>query len=99
MITRAEAEKIVLDGLNAKKAAEDDRAVVLDAWLRPYGWVILYDSESYVRTGDAFQRFFGNGPQVVMHDKRVFVLGTGRRVAEEVAAFEREHGLSAGGNE
>ncbi len=40
MITRAEAERIVLDGLNAN-APSTHRAAVIDAWVKPYGWVRL----------------------------------------------------------
>jgi len=50
MITRAEAEGIVLDRLN-KNADASHRAAILDAWIKPYGWVVLYDSELFVRTG------------------------------------------------
>ncbi len=45
MITRKEAEAIVLDRLNAT-APSTHRAAVVDAWLKPYGWVVLYDSEA-----------------------------------------------------
>ncbi|MDB4944534.1 MAG: Immunity protein 35 [Labilithrix sp.] len=90
MITRGEAEKTVLDVHNVGLPSDPPRAVVLDAWARPYGWIVFYDSETYLRTGDAFDRFFGNGPQVVMHDGRVFVLGTARGAEEEIAAFERD---------
>ena len=95
MITRSDAERIVLDRLNAN-APGTHRAAVIDAWLKPYGWVVFYDSEAYVRTGDDLKRFFGNGPQVVMHDGTVHALGTARAAAQEVAAFEAEQGLAAG---
>ena len=52
MITRSEAEATVLERLN-KNADESHRAAILDAWLKPYGWVIFYDSEVYVKTGMA----------------------------------------------
>ena len=93
MITRAEAEAIVLDRLN-KSADASHRAAVLDAWIKPYGWVVLYDSEQFVQTGNDFDRFFGNGPFVVMHDGAVHTLGTARAAAAEVASFEHAHGLS-----
>jgi hypothetical protein len=95
MITRKEAEAIVLDRLNAA-APSTHRAAVVDAWLKPYGWIVLYDSEAYVRDGDDMKRFFGNGPTVVMHDGTVHPLGSARAAAAEVEAFERERGLLAG---
>jgi len=79
MITRAEAEGIVLDRLN-KNADASHRAAILDAWIKPYGWVVLYDSELFVQTGNDFDRFFGNGPFVVMHDGAVHTLGRHARL-------------------
>lgn len=95
MITRSEAERIVLDRLHATLPA-DRRAAVLDAWLKPYGWVVFYDSEAFAQSGDNRQRFFGNGPQVVLHDGTVHVLGTGRAAAVEIEAFEQQRGLAPG---
>ena len=94
MVTRQEAEGIVLERLNAA-APSTHRAAVVDAWLKPYGWVVLYDSEAYVRDGDELKRFFGNGPIVVMHDGAVQPLGSARPAVAEVEEFERERGLLA----
>ena len=47
-------------------------------------------------TGSDFDRFFGNGPFVIMHDGAVHTLGTARAAVAEIAAFEDAHGLSAG---
>ena len=95
MITRSEAEAIVLERLNANADASH-RAAILDASIKPYGWVLLYDSERFVQTGNDFDRFFGNGPLVIMHDGAVHTLGTARAAAAEIAALEHAHGLSAG---
>lgn len=94
MITRKEAEAVVLDRLNAT-APSTHRAAVMDAWAKPYGWVVLYDSEAYVRDGDDMKRFFGNGPTVVMHDGTVHPLGSARPALAEVEAFEQERGFLA----
>ncbi len=95
MITRSEAEAIVLERLNATADASH-RAAILDAWIRPYGWVVFYDSEKYVRTGNDFDRFFGNAPFVIMHDGGVHTLGTARAAEAELAAFEHANGLASG---
>ena len=95
MITRSEAEAIVLARLN-EDADESHRVAVLDAWLKPYGWVIFYDSEVYMKTGNDFDRLFGNGPFVVMHDAKVHALGTARSTEAELAAFEQAQGLAPG---
>ena len=68
---------------------------MVDAWPKPYGWVVLYDSEPYVRHGDDLKRFFGNGPAVVMHDGTVHPLGSARPALAEVEASEQERGLLA----
>lgn len=95
MITREEAERLVLDHLNAD-APPARRAAVVDVWLKPYGWVFLYNSEAYVRDGNRLARFLGNGPMVVMHDRSIHPLGSATSAADEVASFERQRGLSAG---
>lgn len=57
---------------------------------------VLYDSERFVQTGNDFDRFFGNGPFVIMHDGAVHTLGTARAAVAEIAAFEDAHGLLVG---
>jgi hypothetical protein len=44
MITRSEAEAVVLERLNASTDAAH-RAVIPDAWNKPYEWVVFCDSE------------------------------------------------------
>ena len=95
MITREEAERLVLDRLNTDAPAAR-RAAVVDVWLKPYGWVVLYNSEEYVRSGNRLARFLGNGPMVVMHDGTVHALGSANAAVAEVASFERLRGLSPG---
>ncbi len=95
MITREEAERLVLERLNCE-APPTRRAAIVDAWLKPYGWIVLYNSEAYVRDGNRLARFLGNGPMVVMHDRTIHPLGSATSAAEEVASFERQRGLSAG---
>lgn len=94
MITREEAERLVLDRLNAD-APPARRAAIVDVWLKPYGWIVLYNSEAYVRDGNRLARFLGNGPIVVFHDGTVHPLGSATSAVDEVASFERERGLSA----
>ena len=96
MITRAEAEAIVLERLNTN-VEPSRRSAITAAWLKPYGWVIFYDSEVYVKTGDESERFYGGGPQVVTHEGTVHVLGSARSADAELAAFEHAHGLASGG--
>ena len=96
MITRQEAERLVLDRLNAD-AAPERRAAIVDVWLKPYGWIVLYNAEAYVRDGNRLARFLGNGPVAVLHDGSVHPLGSAGTAAVEVESFERTRGLASGG--
>lgn len=92
MISRTEAEKLVLEAINSG-ASEEERAVIVESTPKPYGWIVLYDSAAFVETGDESAALLGNGPCVVMSDGQIHYLGTARCVEEEVADFEKEHGL------
>lgn len=93
MITREDAEHLVLVRLNSAAPASR-RAAIGEVWAKPYGWVVLYDSEAFLRDGNTLARFLGNGPVVVMHDGSMHVLGSAEEAQGEVAAFERERGLA-----
>ena len=92
MISRAEAERRVLEHLN-RDAAETERAAIVRSIVKSYGWIVLYDAAAFVEDGDETARFYGNGPCVVLATGEMHPLGSARPVDEEVDAFEAEHAL------
>jgi hypothetical protein len=92
MISRTEAERLVLERLN-RGASEEQRAAIVESIQKPYGWIVLYDSAAYLEKGDDSAAFYGNGPCVVLTDGQIHELGTARSMEEELADFEKEHGL------
>lgn len=92
MISRTEAERLVLEHLN-RNAPESERAAIMRSIPKPYGWVILYDAAAFLEGGDESARFYGNGPCVVLASGELHQLGSAMSVDDEVAAFENARGL------
>ena len=92
MISRSEAERLVLDDLN-RNAPESERVAIMRSIPKPYGWVVLYDAAAFLEDGDESARLYGNGPCVVLASGEIHQLGSARPVDDEVAAFEKDRGL------
>ncbi len=96
-MTDAEAKQKALDDLDPALAAFGTRAWIFDERTirKPYGWIFLYQSEAYVRSGDPSDLLAGNGPVVVLErDGTVHRLGTAYPVEQEIEMFERRERLS-----
>ncbi len=92
MISRTEAERLVLEDLN-RNAPESERVAILRSIPKPYGWIILYDAAAFLEGGDESARLYGNGPCVVLATGEIHQLGSAMSVDDEVAAFEKQRGL------
>lgn len=80
--TRAEAARIALD--EAKRAwghlPQTEELVILDEWTfeSPIAWAFVYNTRSYVESGDIMKGLVGNGPVIVFKaNGEVQVMGSG----------------------
>lgn len=96
MITLDEAKALALDALSKTTGLERNELAFLDGreQCKRYGWILLYNTRSFIETGDVLDALGGNGPVVVSHDGKVFPLGSASSAEETIAAFERERGWS-----
>lgn len=53
------------------------------------GWLVLYQSASYIASGHEHHALLGNSPLVVDRDGRVHLTGTALPVSEYVAAIRK----------
>lgn len=94
MLTKEQARELVERYLTNEVSGYDGEfAVVDDATIETtFGWVFVYDSSEYLKTGDEMSRAVGNAPVLV--DKRngeLHVTGTGMAIDHYIAMYER-HG-------
>ncbi|MCG5220188.1 YrhB domain-containing protein [Streptosporangium soli] len=99
MITRAEAERIVRDYVAREfppEEGEEEFAVNDEATIeRPYGWLFVYTTVSYLRTRDPEDGVLGAGPLLVLReDGRVIEFPSYH--SRESALEEYEKGLAGG---
>lgn len=91
MIGAAEARKIARDYLDRLEAEIGDELALVDAETieRPFGWVFVYQSTAYLRTGEFSDRLAGNAPLLVDRDTgKLHVTGTAKPVEHYIAEYE-----------
>lgn len=95
-MTREEAKSLVQAYLDDIYDEVDDSLVVLDGETieKSYGWVLFYQSRTFVESGNWSFALAGNGPLVVLaSDGSIHALGSANPPEEEILAFERTAGL------
>ena len=56
---------------------------------RPFGWVFVYNSRTYLKTGDFSDRLVGNAPLIVDRETgKLHVTGTAKPVEHFIAEYE-----------
>jgi hypothetical protein len=99
VITRAEAERIVRDYIAREFPPEDgeEELAVNDAATleRPYGWLFVYTTATYLRTRDPEDGLLGAGPLLVLRQDGQ-VIDFPSYHSRESALEEYEKGLAGG---
>lgn len=62
---------------------------------RSYGWVLFYNSQQFIETGNMLYAFGGNGPLVVLDAGEVVSLPTYQSYEDSIRGFEHERGLGS----
>lgn len=91
MVTFEQAYVAVLEHINAHFNEPDDELVIVDDYTteRPYGWVFVYNSRTYLETEDFTYAIIG-GPVVVERETgTIYQLGTAQDFDEELRQFEQ----------
>lgn len=100
MITRTQAEDIVMAELARRGAGEDVVIVDESTVERPFGWLFIYNTRHYLETGDPRDALVGNDPWIV--DRRDGSLHEGRTsqtIEQIIAAYEAAHPVESGEEE
>lgn len=90
MITKEQAIALASSFVN-EQYSEDDKLVIPHESIieKDYGWVMFYNTESYLGTGEARHALAGNGPLIVDRVSGVVTaLGTGKSVEEIIRDYE-----------
>lgn len=95
-MTYSEAKTKLLDILRSRFVGGDGGVVILDEWtvVKPYGWILYYNSRKFVESGDMLESLVGHGP-VIVASATGEVVETGSRLpgGVQIKSFERERGL------
>lgn len=78
---------------HSKEMRQGDVPVIVEELTRESAhlWVFQWQSKRYVETGDQEFLLFGNGPIAVSKASgKIYQLGTGRSVEEEISQLERK---------
>jgi hypothetical protein len=95
MISRSEAVAIAQAHIDRAEYTDALRFVVTRVQERDHSWVVYYDSQRHVETGNPLDSIAGNGPLVVAkRTGEVAVAGTAAPLADRI--MEAEHSLGFG---
>ena len=92
MITRKQAEDIVMAELARRGAGEDVVIVDEDTVERPFGWLFVYNTRQFLETRRIADSLVGNDPWIV--DRRDGSLHEGRTsqtIEQIIEAYEADH--------
>ncbi len=92
MITKAEAEALVLEQLHKMESPDQPFAINTSKTLeKPFGWVFFYNSKQFIETNNIIFRLAGNGPIFVnKHTHAVTVCGTNKPVQILIEEYEKQ---------
>jgi hypothetical protein len=93
-----QAKSLVISRLHARGVGGDEGVAILEHMTerKPYGWVLYYNAQRFIRSGNLLDSLAGGGPVVVIEETGdIHELGSARPGHEEVAALERRLGLQA----
>ena len=91
MISPTQARRIVRDYLDQLERDTGEELEVVDAETieKPFGWVFVYNSRAYLRTGEFSDRLAGNAPLIVDRETgKLHVTGTAKPVEDYIAEYE-----------
>ena len=85
-IERSQARAIAIDLINKTATYEVD---IIDALTVEFdeGWLFIYNSKSFINSGDKLKRLVGNAPVIVSRQGRATVTTTRLSVGRIVAAY------------
>ena len=89
------AKKIAQDFLdNLEPAPSDGRVIMDDVTIeKSYGWVFIYQSKTFVKTGHPFDAYGGNSPVFVDRNTgEIILLGTSDSIEMSLRQLEKEKG-------
>lgn len=95
-MNRDEARAAVNEQLRRRGVGGAEGVSIIESWTieKPYGWIFFYNSRRYVETGELLYSLVGQGPVVVVFDRReIFELGSAYPSDVAIAMLEEQLGL------
>lgn len=94
MISKIEAQKVVLSFLNKNVRNKEEELSIIESLTieKPYGWVFFYQSKKFNDTGIEDYMIFGTGPIIVTKDDgKMFTFGSARPSDQYILDFEMKY--------